>query len=137
MFKKAYVHEKRRHIHLHGLHEWENTRTRLRGHECSDCHKESVYSPKKDTMFVKLKEEMVPGTPGSRTLCPARRAISLKSVLDNYIPLKESWEDCLEEKLDSETKSRIIGVKSQMSTFEYYFGLHLGFLIFGHTDNLS
>ena len=28
-------------------------------------------------------------------------------------------------------------MKSQMGTFEYYFGLHLGFLIFGHTDNLS
>ena len=49
----------------------------------------------------------------------------------------ELWEDCLEEKFDSETKSRIIGVKSQMGTFEYYFGLHLGFLIFGHTDNFS
>ena len=91
-------------------------------------------------MFVKLKEELAPGTPGFRTLCPTRwtvRAISLKSVLDNYIPLMELREDCVEEKLDSKTKSRIIGVKSQMGTFEYYFGLHLGFLIFGHTNNLS
>ena len=91
-------------------------------------------------MFVKLKEEMAPRTPGFRTLCPTGwtvRAISLKSVLDNYIPLMELLGDCLEEKLDSETKSRIIGVRSQMGTFEYYFRLHLGFLIFGHTDKLS
>ena len=91
-------------------------------------------------MFVKLKEEMAPRTPGFRTLCPTRwtvRAISLKSILDNYIPLMELLGDCLEEKLDSETKSRIIGVRSQMGTFEYYFRLHLGFLIFGHTDKLS
>ena len=90
------------------------------------------YSPKRDTMFVKLKEELSAGTPSFRTLCPTRctvRAISLKSVLDNYIPLMELWEDYIEEKLDSETKSRIIGVKSQMGTFEYYFGQHLGFLI--------
>ena len=67
-------------------------------------------------MFGKLKEEMAPGTPGVRALCPTRwtvGAISLKSVLGNYILLMESWEDCLEEKLDSETKSRIKGVKSQ------------------------
>ena len=104
-----------------GFTNWKHARTRLRGHECSDCHKEAVYSPKKDTMFVKLKEKMAPRTPGFRTLCPTRstvRAISLKCVLDNYIPLMELWEDCLEEKLDSETKSRIIGVKSQMGTFE-------------------
>ena len=49
----------------------------------------------------------------------------------------ELWENCLEEKLDSETKSRIIGVKSQMGTFEYYFGQHPEFLIFVHTDNWS
>ena len=106
----------------------------------SEISKLLKYSPKRDTMFVKLKEELAPGTPGFRTLCPTRwtvRAISLKSVLDNYIPLMELWEDCVEGKLDSETKSRIIGVKSQMGTFEYYFGLHLGLLIFGHTDNLS
>ena len=97
-------------------------------------------SPKRGTMFVKLKEELAPGTPGFRTLSQTRwtvRAISLKSVLDNYIPLMELWENCLEEKPDSETKSRIIGVKSQMGTFEYYFGLHPEFLIFVHTDNLS
>ena len=88
----------------------------------SEISKLLKYSPKRDTMFVKLKEELAPGTPGFRTLCPTRwtvRAISLKSVLDNYIPLMELWEDCVEEKLDSKTKSRIIGVKSQMGIFEY------------------
>ena len=40
-------------------------------------------------------------------------------------------------KLDPEIKSRIIGVKYQMETFNYFFGVSLGALIFGHSDNLS
>ena len=40
--KKAFVHQKRIHIHFHGFTNWKNVRTRLRGHECSDCHKEAV-----------------------------------------------------------------------------------------------
>ena len=38
---------------------------------------------------------------------------------------------------DTETKARIIGVKSQMHTFKYFFGVHLEQLILGHSDNLS
>ena len=77
----------------------------------SEISKLLKYSPKRDTMFVKLKEELAPGTPGFRTLCPTRwtvRATSLKSVLDNYIPLMELWEDCLEEKFDSETNQELL-----------------------------
>lgn len=38
---------------------------------------------------------------------------------------------------DTETKSQFIGVLCQMRSFQYYFGVKLGQLIFGHCDNLS
>ena len=98
------------------------------------------YSPKRDTLFAKLKNELAPDTPGFRVLCPTRwtvRAASLQSVLDNWKPLQELWEESLDTKLDPEIKSRIIGVKYQMETFNYFFGVSLGALIFGHSDNLS
>ena len=48
------------------------------------------YSPKRDAMFLKLKSELSPDSPGFRVLCPTRwtvRADSLHSVLDNYTAL--------------------------------------------------
>ena len=82
------------------------------------------YSPKRDRMFEKLKAELAPETPGFRVLCPTRwtvRAASLQSVIDNWIPLQELWDESLETNLESEVKSRVIGVKHQMGAFDYYF----------------
>ena len=45
------------------------------------------FSPKRDVMFEKLKDNIIPDTPGFQVLCPTRwtvRASSLKSILDNY-----------------------------------------------------
>lgn len=98
------------------------------------------YSPKRHTLFNKLKDELAPEKPGFRVLCPTRwtvRASSLQSVLDNWQPLQDLWDECLQTKLESEVKSRIIGVKYQMEKFEYFFGVSLASLIFGHSDNLS
>ena len=47
------------------------------------------------------------------------------------------WEECKDSKLDSETRIRIIGVKTQMLTFEFLFGVSLGAVILTHSDNLS
>ena len=41
------------------------------------------------------------------------------------------------EKWNQELKGRIIGVKTQMESFELYFGLHLGARLYSHTDNLA
>ena len=97
------------------------------------------YSPKRDTLFEKIKKELAPDTPGFRVLCPTRwtvRANSLQSVIDNWLPLLELWDECLTQKnLNSEIKSRIIGVKHQMNTFDYFFGTSLGVLLLKHSDN--
>lgn len=53
------------------------------------------YSPKRDSLFERIKQELAPETPGFRTLCPTRwtvRANSLQSVVDNYIVLEDLWE---------------------------------------------
>lgn len=98
------------------------------------------YSPKRDAIFTKLKSELTPETPGFRVLCPTRwtvRAYSLLSVIDNYTVLQHTWDECLESRLDTEVKSRVIGVKAQMETFYFFFGICLGECVLRHADNLS
>ena len=76
-----------------------------------------------------MKSELSPETPGFRVLCPTRwtvRANSLLSVMDNYIGLQSTWDESLESRLDTEVKSRVIGVKAQMETFNFFFGVCLG-----------
>lgn len=97
-------------------------------------------SPKRDSVFQKLKSDLAPDTPGFRVLCPTRwtvRAASLQSVLDNYEVLLGVWNDALSSKLDGEMRARIIGVDTQMHTFDFLFGITLGNLLLRHTDNLS
>ena len=38
---------------------------------------------------------------------------------------------------DTELESRITGVATQMETFDYLYGVMLGKMILGHSDNLS
>ena len=47
------------------------------------------------------------------------------------------WDWSLEVLKDTEMKSRIIGVKSIMAKFSFYFGSCLGEKILRQTDNLS
>ena len=100
------------------------------------------FSPRREAIFQEVKKD-VPAeieTPGIRLLCPTRwtvRGNSLDSVCENYSILLDTFERSLEIVSDTETKSRIIGVLSQMKSFQYYFGVKLGQLIFGHCDNLS
>ena len=89
-------------------------------------------SPKRDAVFQKLKSDLSPDTPGFRVLCPTRwtvRATSLQSVLDNYEVLLGVWSDALSSKLDGEMRARIIGVDTQMHTFDFLFGVSHGSLV--------
>ena len=87
-----------------------------------------------------MKEELESDCPGIRTLCPTRwtvRAKSLSSIIANYDVLQIAFEKCMECAPNSDIKCRLIGVLSQMQTFNFYFGLLLGELILSHCDNLS
>ena len=98
------------------------------------------FSPKRDQMFEELKKEISPHSPGFRVLCPTRwtvRAESLRSILENYTTLQELWDTALEMQLVAEVRSRITGVKAQMESFNYYFGISVAELVLKHGDNLS
>ena len=102
------------------------------------------FSPKRNAAFDKIKaleaeDDLISGV-GIRSFCPTRwtvRGESVCSILENYNVLNVLWDECLEGSLVPEVKSRIIGVKAQMSGFKLLFGLHLSERILKITDNLS
>ena len=54
------------------------------------------YSPRRNSMFERLKSEIAPMCPGFRTLCPTRWAVtaaSLESVTKNYTVLQQLWDE--------------------------------------------
>jgi len=98
------------------------------------------YSPRRESLFNEIKEEIEPGSPGIRTLCPTRwtvRADAMESIIKNYQILQELWEKATDIIHDTETVARIRGVASQMSTFDFFFDLVFGEILLRHTDNLS
>ena len=81
-------------------------------------------SHKRDAMLQKIQKDILLEYPGFRVLCPTRwtvRAESMKSILDNWVALQQVWDESLDGNLEPEIKSRIIGVKSQMTTFDYFY----------------
>ena len=90
------------------------------------------FSPKR--FFVQnLKEELQPECPGTRVHCPTRRTVraeSLKSIVDSCSVLQELWEESEKLTKDSETTARVIGVASQMATFDFYFDVYIDKMIF-------
>ena len=98
------------------------------------------FSPKRNAIFDKLKEELSPDTPGFRVLCPTHwtvRAKSLRSVQNNYSVLQELWEFVLDGNTHPDVRTRVIGVRAQMESFEYFFGISVAELVLRHGDNLS
>ena len=65
--------------------------------------------------FKKLKKHLA-----TRSIV---RVECIKRVIVNYESLLQLWEECLKEKLDQETKARIVGFKSQMESFYFFFGI--------------
>ena len=97
-------------------------------------------SPRRNRIFENIQVDTNLGSKGIRILCPTRWTVkceTLKSIQDNYKSLQETWEKAKAVATDTETKGRIIGAEYKMSTFPFWFGMHLGILTFGHCDNLS
>ena len=98
------------------------------------------YSPRREVIFQRLKEDLPSNNPGIRVLCPTRwtvRAESIASVIKNFDVLQDTWEEASTIVKDLETKSRIRGVSAIMNNFDFVFGAMLGELVLGHADNLS
>lgn len=66
------------------------------------------------------------------------RAQCFDKILQNYDLLGKVWtESLLEKRLETELKSRIIGVQRQMMKFYFFFGLYASKKLYAMTDNLS
>ena len=63
------------------------------------------------------------------------RTTCFQRVIDNYNALLKLWNDCLETRIESDVRGRIIGCQPQMKKFDFFFGLNLSQRIFSHTDN--
>lgn len=63
--------------------------------------------------------------------------LTLFSIISNYSALLSTWDEAIEAVKDTESKARIQGVKAQMKTFDFLFGVTLGEMVLRHTDNLS
>ena len=97
-------------------------------------------SPRRGTIFQRLKDELAPLDPGIRALCPTRwtvKAEALKSIVDNFEVLQHLWEESLEYVKESEMRARILGVSDRMMKFDFFFGAILGETVLSHSDNLS
>ena len=97
-------------------------------------------SPRRGTIFQRLKDELAPLDPGIRVLCPTRwtvKAEALKSIVDNFEVLQHLWEESLEYVKESEMRARILGLSDRMMKFDFFFGAILGETVLSHSDNLS
>ena len=73
-------------------------------------------------------------------LCTTRwtvRAACFNKILEKYADLQKLREICLGEKLDTDTRSGIIGCQSQMESFSFFFDLLLSHRLYSLMDNLS
>ena len=74
--------------------------------------------------------------PGFRVPCPTRwtvKAKSMKSILHKWVALQQVWDESLDGYLEPEIKCRIIGVKSKMTTFDYFYGVTILQLVLRQT----
>ena len=107
---------------------------------CYEIVKLIKFSPKREAMLSQLKEEMGSDAPGVRTLCPTRWTVlaeSLYSILANYDHILLLWETGVHETSNTDMKARILGVRSQMQSFNFLFCIVLSEMILQHTDKLS
>ena len=95
-------------------------------------------SPKRLARFKVLKEQLHPGSPGLKPLCPTRwtvRASALNSILNNYNVIIEGLDELSTSCVEASPKAA--GLLALMEKFSTYFGLKLSFLLFGATEQTS
>ena len=78
------------------------------------------YSPRGGQLFDEIKDDIAPGTPGVRVLCPT---IWMLSIIQNYTVLNELWDKACNVLGDTETIAGIKGAAAQMASFEFFLGL--------------
>ena len=104
------------------------------------------FSPKRENILEDIisnidADKNVDEAPGVSKFSMTRwtvRENCFNRIYLNYQALQDTWSECLDEGgLNSELRGRMIGVKAQMNTFIFFFGIQLANRLFSHTDNLS
>ena len=105
------------------------------------------FSPKREQLLGAVKENFEIDNDDSleqndsfAKLCTTRWTVgenAFNKVINNFRPLFELWGICSGDKLDRETRSRILGCKSQMTEFRFFFGINLAYRMYSVTDHLS
>lgn len=96
-------------------------------------------SPKHLGQFRHLQEELSPGLPGLKPLCPTRwtvRTEAIHAVIMNYSVLCNELEKIGEEAC-GEASRKSLGILAIMEKFTTFFGLKSSFLIFSAMEQLS
>ena len=107
---------------------------------CLEICKLIKFSPRRDALFSKLKEELSPHVPGLRTPCPTRWTVcgnSLESIRNNYLTLFATWEEAVDVVRQPDVRARINGVAAKVKEFHFLFCLILAEPLLKHSDNLS
>lgn len=97
-------------------------------------------SPKRETKLKNIKQSAFDNSPGIRNFSYTRWTVkgdSLDSIISNYLPLLEVLEESYYEESQTDMKSRINGVRFQMKSFDYFYGISLAKKILILTDNLA
>ena len=102
------------------------------------------FSPKREHFLGNMSGNM--GKENSETFTKLKKLSAtrwkvctecIKRIIDNNESLLQLWEECLKEKLDQETKAKIVGYKNQMESFYFVFGSGLSYKLYAMTDDLS
>ena len=97
-------------------------------------------SPKRNAIFNRLKSEISDESIGIRVLCATRwtvRADSLDSILNNYLILIDTFEECLEEAQESKVRATIGGIIAGMNKFDSFIGFYMAKALLRKCDTLS
>ena len=88
-----------------------------------------------------MQDDTAPGKSCGRTLCSnrwaVRRTLLLQSKLENWVLFQELCDGILDRKVDSEIRGQVIGIQTQIQSFDSFSGIQLGVLVLINTDNLS
>ena len=77
-------------------------------------------------MLQKIRKDILLEYLRFSVLCPIRWTVRpelVKSILNNWVALQQVQDESLDGNLETKIKGRIIGVKSQMNTFNYFYGV--------------
>ena len=71
-------------------------------------------------------------------VCSSVGGVSSQSILDNFRVVSQELRDgILRGRVGSRVRGQVIGVQTQIQSFNFFYGIQLGVLVLRHTGNSS